>query len=124
MHPFERLAAWKLAHVLVLDIYRASKTFPADERHGLTAQTRRATVSIAANIAEGSGKRTRPEFRRFLDIALGSMTELECLLLILRDLEILEQGSWERIEERRAECGRVLWGLYRSMGKGRPPQAA
>ena len=124
MHPFEKLTAWKLAHALVLDIYRASRSFPPDERHGLTAQTRRAAVSIAANIAEGSGKRTRPEFRRFLDIALGSATELECLLLVLRDLEMLEHADWQRLEERRAECGRVLWGLYRSMGKGHPPQAA
>jgi four helix bundle protein len=124
MHPFERLTAWKLAHALVLEIYQSSDAFPPSERYGLTTQARRAAISVAANIAEGSVKSTKPEFRRYLDIALGSMTELECLLLIARDLGVLAPNDWERIDSQRAEAGRVLWGLYRSLHKARPPRAA
>ena len=68
----ERLKAWNACHDLVLEIYRKTSGWPVRERYGLTAQARRAAYSAAANIAEGSAKRGGAEFRRFLDISLGS----------------------------------------------------
>ncbi|MGH8622565.1 MAG: four helix bundle protein, partial [Burkholderiales bacterium] len=77
MAHYEKLLAWKECHALALMVYRATEKFPRHERYGLTAQARRAAFSAAANIAEGSAKRGAAEFRRFLDIALGSISELE-----------------------------------------------
>ena len=86
MSDFKRLAVWKSAHELVLAIYRQTASFPRHELFGLTAQMRRAVVSIAANIAEGRGRDGDPEFARFVAIALGSAYELEYFLMLSKDL--------------------------------------
>jgi four helix bundle protein len=91
------------------------KELPADERFALSQQMRRASVSICTNIAEGSAKRGRAEFRRFLDIANGSMTELRCLLLLARDLRMISEGHWRDVEEVRRPAAYLLWRLLRSM---------
>jgi four helix bundle protein len=70
---------------------------------------------VPANIAEGAAKRGSREFRRFLDTSLGSIAELEYALFLARELEYLSHSEWERIEGKRAEAGRVLWGLYRAV---------
>jgi four helix bundle protein len=80
----------------------------------LTGQVRRAAFSVAANIAEGAAKRSRKDFRRFLDMALGSMSELTYALRLARDLGYLNDALWERLEAQRDAAGRLLWGLYRS----------
>ena len=84
MLPYEKLTAWKISYELVLATYRATETFPRHELYGLVSQARRAAFS-APNIAEGSAK----EFRRFLDIALGSLAELAFILRLARDLGYL-----------------------------------
>ena len=76
MAPYERLKAWQECHKLVLETYRATRSFPREELYGLTSQTRRAAFSAAANIVEGSAKHGAREYRRFLDIAIGSLAEL------------------------------------------------
>lgn len=116
MARFERLEAWQACHRLTLVVYEVAKDLPLEERFALSQQLRRASVSICANIAEGSAKRGRAEYRRFLDIANGSMTELRCLLLLARDLKMLPDGKWEAVEEVRRPAGYLLWRLYRSMG--------
>jgi len=80
MIAYERLEAWRRAHTLALEVFAATDLWPKTERYGLTAQTRRAALSISTNIAEGSAKRGGREFGRFLDIALGSLAELRYLL--------------------------------------------
>lgn len=75
MFRFENLDVWQEAMNLCERIYRVSQSFPAAEQYGLTSQVRRSAVSISANIAEGAGRGTDPEFVRFLDIATGSLTE-------------------------------------------------
>jgi len=115
MAQFERLEAWKACHRLTIAIFETVKLMPEFERYGLSQQIRRAAVSVCANIAEGSGKRGRAEYRRFLDIANGSMTELRCLLLLARDLKMLPEGEWNAVEEIRRPAGYLLWRLYRSM---------
>src|SRR5205823_9352003 len=73
--PYEELHAWRECHELALAVYRATKHFPTEEQYGLTWQTRRAASSAPVNIVEGSARRSRREFRRFLDMALSSLVE-------------------------------------------------
>jgi len=102
-------------HELVLSIYRVTAVWPAREQYGLTSQARRAAYSTAANIAEGSAKRGVREFRRFLNIALGSISELTYILLLARDLGYMKREEWGEIEAMRDHAGRLTWGLYRAL---------
>ncbi len=115
MLPYERFEAWQLAHQLVLATYRVTGRFPDEERYGLRSQARRAAFSVAANIAEGSAKRGNREFRRFVDISLGSLSELAYILRLARDLDYLTQEVWSEIDALRDRTGQVVWGLYRSI---------
>ncbi len=115
MAPYEQLLAWQKAHAVTLRIYALSAAWPADERFGLVAQIRRAAASVPTNIAEGAIKRGPAEFRRFLDIALGSQTEVRYLLRLAGDLEYLRSDDQVAIASEVDEVGRLLWGLYRSM---------
>jgi four helix bundle protein len=83
---FRRLDVWQKAHGLNVEIYKRTSGFPSEEKFGLTSQIRRCAVSIEANIAEGCGRGSDQDFRRFLQIALGSASELDCELLLARDL--------------------------------------
>jgi four helix bundle protein len=89
MQDFRKLKVWEKSHQLTLVIYKASMNFPKDEQYGLTSQLRRASSSVAANIAEGCGRRTDLDFARFLQNAMGSASELEYHLLLAHDL-----GYW------------------------------
>jgi four helix bundle protein len=102
-------------HELVLSIYRVTAVWPTREQYGLTSQARRAAYSAAANIAEGSAKRGIREFRRFLNISLGSISELTYILLLARDLAYLKREEWGEIEAMRDHAGRLTWGLYRAL---------
>jgi four helix bundle protein len=117
MAPYERLRAWQLAHRLALETYRVTAQLPATERFGLLTQSRRSAFSVAANIAEGSAKRGRPEFRRYLDVALGSLAELGYAFRLMADLGYARADDLERIERLRDEASRVTWGLYRTMAR-------
>lgn len=86
MQRFTDLKVWRRGHSLVLGIYRATATFPAEERFGLVSQLRRAAVSVPANIAEGSQRDSPADYARFLNIAQGSLAEVQYLLLFARDL--------------------------------------
>jgi four helix bundle protein len=76
MGDFRKLRAWEAADDLAVAVYRATNGFPADERYGLRSQLRRAAVSVPSNVAEGAGRNSNPEFRRFVQIALGSANEV------------------------------------------------
>jgi len=117
MMPYERFTAWKACHELALAIYRVSRSFPTDERYGLTSQMRRAAFSAAANIAEGAAKKGNAEFRRYLDIALGSLSELAYGILLAKDLGLLVGSDGQQLEELRSKAGKMTWGLYRAVGR-------
>ena len=89
MQCFTELGVWQEARQLVLAVYRASSGFPRSELYGLTAQLRRAIVSVAANVAEGSKRRTNSDYARFLNLAESSLAEAQCLLMLARDLGFL-----------------------------------
>jgi four helix bundle protein len=113
----EGLKAWQSAHSLALAIYKSTDAWPQAERYGLTAQARRAAVSVSANIAEGSAKKGPREFRRFLDIALGSLAEIHVYLVLAKEFGLLHSGEWGELEALRDHTGRLIWGLCRSLSR-------
>ena len=111
MQSFRNLKVWGKAHALVLDVYNSSRQFPRDELYGLTSQMRRASVSIGANIAEGCCRKGDAELGRFLQIAMGSASELEYELLVSRDLSLLNLDDFQRLEGEVIEVKRMLAAL-------------
>ena len=104
-------------HELALAVYRATKEFPTEERYGLTSQMRRAAFSAAANIVEGSARRGPREFRRFLDIALSSLTEVGYALRFTREAGLLCEDAWSTLTDQQSRARFLTWQLYRSMGR-------
>jgi four helix bundle protein len=86
MQEFTDLEVWREAHKLTLVIYALTRRFPADERFALTTQIQRAVVSIESNIAEGFGRFSQSELHHFCNIARGSLAEVQCQLMVARDL--------------------------------------
>jgi four helix bundle protein len=122
MKPYERLIAWVHCHRLTLFTYQVTRTFPKAELYGITSQMRRAAASAPANIAEGVAKRGRAEFRRFLDVALRSLSEPSYFARLARDLEFMATSDWEEFERIHAEAGKTTMGLYKAISAGRTGQ--
>jgi four helix bundle protein len=93
MKNFRKLNIWQKGIDLVIDIYKFSNDLPSDEKYGLISQIRRASVSIPSNIAEGSSRNSEKDFKRFLEIAIGSAFELETQLLIIQKLNLIEKSK-------------------------------
>jgi four helix bundle protein len=114
MRNFRNLDTWQMGRVICRQVYEQTRTFPANERFGLTQQMRRSAVSIPSNIAEGAARGSDADFRRFLFIARGSAAELETQLLIAADLEYvaMKNGSVIRllddIDKTQAMLGRLI----------------
>ena len=121
MVPYERFDAWKIAHQLALEVYDVTERWPAHERYGLTSQIRRAAISAPTNIAEGSAKRGPRELRRYLDIALGSLSEVSYLLRFTRDRGILNEQDFRALDNLRNRAGQLTWRLYASLDRARTP---
>lgn len=111
MQDFHRLRVATSARRLAAHVYDATDSFPRDERFGITAQIRRAAVSIGANIAEGTGRYTNKEFAAFLQIAMGSACELEFEALVALDLGFLTESSHQELEKRLVGVKRELGAL-------------
>src|SRR5271170_2438352 len=108
MEDFKDLRVWVKAHALTLDVYERTRCFPREEMYGLTSQMRRSAASVGANIAEGCGRRSDGEMRRFLQIARGSANELEYHLLLAKDLHLLQTAEFVDLEGRVLEIQRML----------------
>lgn len=93
IYPFEKLRVWESARRLIKKVYAATKAFPRSELYGLTSQTTRVAVSVAANLAEGSSRTSRKDQAHFSQIPYGSLMELACLLIVAVDLEFLAAES-------------------------------
>ena len=119
--PYEKLHAWRECHELALDVYQATKTFPSDERYGLISQLRRAAFSSAVNIVEGSSRKGRKEFRRFLDISLSSRTEVGYALRFAKEVGLLQEGVWRALDDQQNRARFLTWQLYRALGGGGGP---
>ena len=99
----------------MLAVYTESERWPAHERYGLVAQVRRAAFSAAVNIAEGSAKRGPAEFRRFLDISVGSIAEVGYTIRVARDLGYFDASSWDKLDRIRTHSAITTWRLYRTL---------
>lgn len=117
MFGFEKLDVWVKAVDFADEVYRVTKTFPADERYGLTNQLRRASVSISANIAEGSGRQSNPDFSRFLRIAYGSLMECVSELHIANRQAFVTNEELDGLRQRAEEISKMLSGLMRSLNR-------
>ena len=117
---FRGLTVWQTSMVLVEVIYRVTSRFPVEERFGLTAQLRRASVSIPSNIGEGKRRKRQKVFLHHLDIALGSQAEVDVQLEIAKRLGYLKDADYERLQLSVAEVGRMLNGLIESMQPREP----
>jgi len=111
------LEAWREGIALVKAMYEATKGFPAEERYGLTSQNRRAAVSIPANIAEGAARGSQKEFLQFLIIARGSISELETLLTIAKEIGLLSTGKAGDLDRSCDQVSSRLSGLITSVRK-------
>src|ERR1700722_16430138 len=107
MKDFRNLQVWNKAHQLVLASYQGTDGFPRQEIYGMTSQIRRCAASIAANIAEGCGKRGNGEFQRYLNIAAGSASELEYHFLLARDLAFLRDVDYQKLDHAVVEVKRM-----------------
>jgi four helix bundle protein len=111
MKSFRDLKVWEKSHQLALSAYEATSGFPKQEMFGLVSQIRRCASSVPANIAEGCGRRGNGEFHRFLQIAMGSASELEYHLLLSRDLKFLDAEKYTALNSQAEEIKRMLASL-------------
>lgn len=111
MQRFTDLKVWQRGHALALEVYRLTSNFPSEERFGLTSQMRRASTSIPTNIAEGSRRRTRKDYAHFLNLAEGSLAELEYLFMLSRDLGYIDTETASRHATEANEISRMVYSL-------------
>lgn len=99
MRDFHKLIIWQRSHQLTLAVYRISKSFPKEEIFGLTSQMRRAVSSIPTNIAEGCGRASNKDFAYFLQIAIGSATEVEYQLFLAHDINYINDDDYQALTD-------------------------
>mgnify|MGYP002624938555 CR=1 FL=1 len=124
MFSFEKLDAWHQAMELTDQVYKVSAEFPREERFGLTSQIRRASVSIASNIAEGNGRTSAADHCRFVEIACGSVMEVVTQLHVAMRQSLVDRERSEQVLEHAERLARMLSGLKSSLQRdgGRDPQ--
>jgi four helix bundle protein len=108
MKDFRKLMVWQKAHRLTLSVYEVTRKFPREELYGLTGQMRKSSSSIPMNIAEGCGRGSDLDFSRFLQIAMGSASELEYQLILARDLAYFDLDEYEDLSRDTVEVKRML----------------
>ncbi|WP_262248569.1 four helix bundle protein [Parapedobacter soli] len=117
VHNFKELIVWKRSVDLAAEVYQAVSVFPQDERFGLTSQIKRAAVSIASNIAEGSGRNSDKEFVHFLGVAKGSAYELLTQLFIADRLGLLRPESTDELMNKVEEVQKMIHGFQEKLKK-------
>lgn len=112
---YKKLLVWQKADDLACQVYLTTKRFPSDELFGVTSQLRRSALSVPTNIVEGSGRQNKGELRQFLNIALGSLSEVEYLLEFSLKLKYLQNEDYARLELMRSDVGGLLWNFYKAL---------
>ena len=115
MKDFKQLNIFQKTRIFNKEIYIKTKDFPVEERFGITSQIRRASVSIATNIAEGCGRNSDKEYSRFLNIAYASACEVECLLIISNDLEFIDQQTLSSLQKELNEIKKMLFAFAKKL---------
>ena len=116
--PYKRFRCWQACDALAVHVFRTTRSWPPEERYGLAAQARSAAFSATANIAEGSARKGTREFRRFLNISLGSLSELEYTLDLAARLGFIGSEEHEELRQVHASASRLTWALYRALRAG------
>src|SRR5271165_5041755 len=119
MRNYEDLDVWQKAHALTIKLYRLTESFPRTEVFGLTSQIRRAAGSIGANLAEGCGRWGDPELARYVQIAMGSASELQNHLRLARDLEFLSDSDFSASTKALTGVRQMLTALLQSVRRTR-----
>ena len=115
MQDFHKLKVWEESHQLTLDIYRVTIEFPKEELYGLINQIRKSSASIATNIAEGCGRETNAELKRFLYIAMGSASETEYHLLLSKELGYLTESDFARLNQEIGSVKQMITSLIKKL---------
>lgn len=124
MQDFRDLLVWQRAHALTLDVYATTRAFPKEELYGIVSQLRRAAISVAANIAEGAKRRTSQDFARFLNMAQGSLGEVEYFCLLSRDLNLVTPDRYAALAGQIDPLARMLSTLRRKVEGSSPATRA
>lgn len=114
MRDHKSLKAFEMADSIAIETYRLTASFPKEEMYGLTAQMRRATVSVPSNIVEGCSRETQADYKRFLEIAFGSLKELHCQISLATRLGYIVGSNAQDFEAKLGEAEKVLGALVRS----------
>ena len=115
MHNFKELKVWQKSRILTTEVYNLTRKLPKDEKFGLISQMDRAVVSISSNIAEGSGRGSNRDFRRFLNYSLGSAYELETQMILSYDLGFMSENDFSEISEKITEVQKMIFGFRKSL---------
>ena len=115
IRPHRKLEVWKKSMTLAKEIYSATEAFPKSEVYGLTSQLRRAAVSVPSNLAEGAARRGSREFKQFINIAQGSLSELDTQLDLAHMLGYLEPVIHEKLMSEVTDISKMLFGLSKSV---------
>lgn len=115
MKPHKKLNSWIKSFEFVKEIYLVTNSFPSDEKYGLTSQIRRASVSVPVNIAEGAARKGTKEFIHFLHISLGSLSELDTLILLSKELTFINEKECEQLIEKLDIIGKLIYGLIKNL---------
>lgn len=115
MKDFRDLKVWERGHKLTLEIYKITSGFPREEMYGLTSQMRRSCASIPTNISEGCGRSRDTELARFIEIAIGSASELEYLLQLSRDLALIKEADFKLLITEAVEVKKMLISFFQKL---------
>ena len=117
MFKFESLEIWQESVKFASEIYRLTKIFPNWESFGLTSQLNRAGVSISLNIAEGSSRGSKIDFRRFIQIAVGSLNEVVTCIYIAKDQDYITKNDFDKVYKRCEQLSKMLYGFINYLNK-------
>ncbi len=115
MKPHKNLNAWIKSFEFVKEVYSITERYPSEEKFGLVSQMRRAAVSAPVNIAEGAARKSKKEFIQFLHISLGSLTELDTLILLSSELGFIAKAESEKLIEELDIIGKIIYGLIKNL---------
>ena len=115
VQSFKDLIIWQKSHQLTLDIYKLTKQFPTDEKFGVISQIRRAAYSIPSNIVEGHSRKSAKEFKYFLNISKGSLSELEYFLILSRDMKYITNAEFKEMESKVIEISKILFSFNKNL---------
>jgi four helix bundle protein len=115
MRNFQELAIWQRSHSLTLRVYATTKDFPKEEMFGLISQMRRSSSSVPTNIAEGCGRKSNTELKRFLTISTGSASELEYQLILARDLNYFPETLFKELYDELIEIRKMIYSFIKNI---------